>query len=83
MARTLGPLPVQSGQRPTKRQRNATPAGATETEIKLALPGAQGVSPDALAAQLARVPALARRKAVRQQVYSVYYDTPGQRPAHC
>ena len=30
MARTL--------ERPAKRQRNATPAGATETEIKLALP---------------------------------------------
>ena len=79
MARTLGQPLVQPGQRPAKkRQRTAAPAGATETEIKLALPGAQGVSPDALAAQLARVPALARRKAVRQQVYSVYYDTPDQ-----
>lgn len=48
-----------------------------EIEIKLALPA---VPADAAgwAAQLARIPLLARRKVLRQQVHSVYYDTPAQ-----
>lgn len=46
-----------------------------ELEIKLALP-----TPDSagLLRQLARVPALARHKPVRMQVYNIYYETPAQ-----
>ena len=46
-----------------------------ELEIKLALPTAD---PASLARQLARLPALARRKPVRKQVDNIYFDTPAQ-----
>ncbi|RAR51784.1 UNVERIFIED_CONTAM: adenylate cyclase [Acidovorax defluvii] len=46
-----------------------------ELEIKLALPAAD---PASLARQLARLPALARRKPVRKQVDNIYFDTPAQ-----
>ncbi len=46
-----------------------------EIELKLALPTND---PAALAARLARSPLLARRKATRQHLHNVYYDTPEQ-----
>jgi inorganic triphosphatase YgiF len=50
-------------------------APSAEIELKLALPASD---PQDLAKQLARVPALARRKATREQLHNVYYDTPDQ-----
>lgn len=50
----------------------------TEIEIKLALPVADPTEGADWAARVAKIPALARRKAVRQHIYSVYYDTPDQ-----
>ena len=50
----------------------------TEIEMKLALPVANPAEGADWAARVAKAPALARRKAVCQQVYSVYYDTPEQ-----
>ncbi len=47
-----------------------------EIELKLALPASD---PSSLAKQLARTPALARRKATQLHVHNIYYDTPGQR----
>lgn len=44
-----------------------------EIELKLALLGAD---PAGLEKQLARMPALARRKASRLQLHNIYYDTP-------
>ena len=46
-----------------------------ETELKLALPGANMAT---LEQRLARVPILSRRDVTRRQMYSVYYDTPDQ-----
>ncbi|WP_287877286.1 MULTISPECIES: CYTH and CHAD domain-containing protein [Acidovorax] len=51
------------------------PGPGAELEIKLALPTA---NPAGLARQLARLPALARRKPVHKRVDNIYYDTPGQ-----
>lgn len=51
---------------------------AVEVEIKLALPARWAEDPEALAARVAALPALARRSATRQTIYSVYYDTPEQ-----
>lgn len=48
------------------------PGQGVELEIKLALPTS---NPADLARRLARLPALARRKPVRQQVDNIYYDT--------
>lgn len=50
-------------------------APSAEIELKLALPASD---PQELAKQLARVPALARRKATHEQLHNVYYDTPDQ-----
>ncbi len=47
----------------------------TETELKFALPLRD---PDALAAMLARVPTLRRRRAVTVTLHNVYYDTAEQ-----
>lgn len=47
----------------------------TETELKFALPLRD---PDALAAMLARVPVLRRRRAVTVALHNVYYDTAEQ-----
>ncbi len=46
---------------------------AVEIELKLALPTAD---PAALEQRLARLPLLARRKASRQALHNIYYDTP-------
>jgi len=46
---------------------------AVEIELKLALPTAD---PAALEQRLARLPLLARRKASRQSLHNIYYDTP-------
>jgi len=46
-----------------------------EIELKLALPNSD---PSSLAARLARLPVLARRKPTQQLLHNVYYDTPGQ-----
>lgn len=46
-----------------------------EVELKLSLPLAD---PKRLAEQLARVPALSRRKATHQTLHNIYYDTPDQ-----
>ena len=51
-------------------------ATGQEVELKLALPGGDATQ---WARELARVPALARRKAQRRQLLSVYYDTPDLR----
>lgn len=51
------------------------PGSGAELEIKLALPAP---NPAGLAQQLARLPALARRQPVHQQVDNIYYDTPAQ-----
>jgi len=51
------------------------PGPGAELEIKLALPTAD---PASLTRQLARLPALARRKPVCKQVDNIYYDTPAQ-----
>ncbi len=51
------------------------PGPGAELEIKLALPAP---NPAGLAQQLARLPALARRQPVHQQVDNIYYDTPAQ-----
>lgn len=51
-------------------------ATGQEVELKLALPGGDAAQ---WARELARVPALARHKAQRRQLLSVYYDTPDQR----
>jgi len=48
---------------------------AQETELKLALPGAD---PSQLAKHLARLPLLARRKMTQLHLHNVYYDTPEQ-----
>ncbi|MCW5263251.1 CHAD domain-containing protein [Verminephrobacter eiseniae] len=58
----------------------ARPADATavEVELKLALPASLAADPAALAARIAAVPALARRKLTQQAVYSIYYDSPAQ-----
>ncbi|RCX08541.1 CYTH and CHAD domain-containing protein [Extensimonas vulgaris] len=50
-------------------------AAGQEIELKLALPGGDAVT---WARALARVPALARHKAQRRQLHSVYFDTPAQ-----
>ena len=55
---------------------SASPPGpGSELEIKLALPTA---NPAGLARQLARLPALARRKPVHKRVDNIYYDTPAK-----
>lgn len=46
-----------------------------EIELKLALPASDPVG---LARQLARMPVLARRKAIHLHLHNTYYDTPGQ-----
>lgn len=46
-----------------------------EIELKLSLPGAD---PSTLAKRLARTPVLARRKASKQSLHNIYYDTPDQ-----
>lgn len=46
-----------------------------EIELKLNLPGAD---PQELVKRLTGTPVLARRKAVRQSLYNVYFDTPDQ-----
>ncbi|MGD9773793.1 CHAD domain-containing protein [Diaphorobacter sp.] len=46
---------------------------ATETELKLALPGLDSAL---LARRLARVPALARTTPMRERLTSIYHDTP-------
>lgn len=51
-------------------------ATGQEVELKLALPGGGAAQ---WARALARVPALARHKAQRRQLHSVYYDTPDLR----
>jgi len=51
-------------------------ATGQEVELKLALPGGDATQ---WARELARVPALARHKAQRRQLLSVYYDTPDLR----
>ncbi len=51
-------------------------ATGQEVELKLALPGGDAAQ---WARELARVPALARHKAQRRQLHSVYYDTPDLR----
>ncbi len=48
-------------------------AGAEETELKLALPGAD---PSTLLARLKRVPVLARRKSTTLHLHNIYFDTP-------
>lgn len=48
---------------------------SVEIELKLALPTSH---PASLAKRLAQTPALARRKATRQHLHNVYYDTPEQ-----
>lgn len=48
---------------------------AQEIELKLALPTAD---PAGLAALLARTPVLARRRATRQRLHTIYFDTPDQ-----
>lgn len=53
----------------------APSAPSQEIELKLALPAND---PARLATQLARSPALARRKASQQSLHNVYYDTPEQ-----
>jgi inorganic triphosphatase YgiF len=47
-----------------------------EIELKLYLPS---TNPRELAKRLASTPVLARRKAVRQSLYNVYFDTPDQK----
>ena len=59
-------------------QATAPSATFIETEIKLALPVADPADMADWVERVVKAPALARRKAVRQQVYSVYYDTPEQ-----
>ena len=44
-----------------------------ETELKLALPGAD---PSTLLARLKRVPVLARRKSTTLHLHNIYFDTP-------
>ena len=51
------------------------PPRSVEIELKLALPT---FDPSSLAKRLARLPLLARRKAVHQQLHNIYFDTPGQ-----
>ena len=46
-----------------------------EIELKLALPTSD---PQDLASRLARTPLLVRRKATKQALHNIYYDTPGQ-----
>lgn len=46
---------------------------SVEIELKLALPTSD---PTALAKRLSRAPVLARRKATRQHLHNIYYDTP-------
>ena len=48
-------------------------AGPEETELKLALPGAD---PATLLARLKRVPVLARRKSTTLHLHNIYFDTP-------
>lgn len=48
---------------------------SVEIELKLALPTSQ---PASLAKLLAKTSALSRRKATKQQLHNVYYDTPEQ-----
>jgi inorganic triphosphatase YgiF len=48
-------------------------ADPEETELKLALPGAD---PATLLARLKRVPALARRKSTTLHLHNIYFDTP-------
>jgi inorganic triphosphatase YgiF len=48
---------------------------SVEIELKLALPTSD---PASLAKRLAKTPVLARRKATRQHLYNVYYDSPEQ-----
>ncbi|ABM35414.1 CYTH and CHAD domain-containing protein [Polaromonas naphthalenivorans] len=50
-----------------------------EIELKLALPTSSPSGLAGLAKRLAQTPVLARRKATRQQLHNIYYDTPGQR----
>ena len=50
-------------------------ASPIETELKLALPGAEMAT---LEQRLARVPILTRREVTRREMHSVYYDTPDQ-----
>lgn len=60
-----------------ERMNQAMGAGpAVEVEIKLALPAR--ADHRALAARIAALPVLARRKARHETVYSVYYDSPQQ-----
>lgn len=47
-----------------------------EIELKLVLPT---FDPSSLARRLAQTPVLARRKATRQQLHNIYFDTPDQR----
>jgi inorganic triphosphatase YgiF len=46
-----------------------------EIELKLSLPGANSAD---LAKRLAKLPLLARRKATRQSLHNIYFDTPDQ-----
>lgn len=50
-----------------------------EIELKLALPT---TDPASLSKKLARLPVLARRKPIHQNLHSVYYDTPDQTLRH-
>jgi len=50
-------------------------AAHQELELKLSLPGADVAT---LVERLARLPALARRKASRLSLYNIYFDTPDQ-----
>lgn len=59
-----------------KAMKSAAPSvRSQEIELKLALPANDAAR---LAAQLARSPALARRKASQQSLHNIYYDTPEQ-----
>jgi inorganic triphosphatase YgiF len=59
-----------------KAMKSAAPSvRSQEIELKLALPASDAAR---LAAQLARSPALARRKASQQSLHNIYYDTSEQ-----